>query len=223
MASQIGARLAFDNARAMLQTAGLNPNSAILSQSVIRTEVAMSTTQTQYNFPILINDAQAAGGSNFNTMRLLNLQDAFIVSALGVYVAAPSSSTATNFPLITYPNAQVFTTANAASSLYSFWNGNLSVTVNNRQIVPQYDLGRHLKVQRTQQATSTGTNTAIDSFDASVDGIYPIEPNWTLVGSKNTVVTATLPSALAAIQAGAAPRFILKFYGVLAQNVTPVR
>lgn len=223
MASTIGARLAFDNARAMLQTAGIDPNSAVLSQSVIRTEVAMSTTQTQYQFPILINDAQAGAASQFNTMRLLNLQDAFIVSALGFYVAAPASTTATNFPLLTYPNAQVFTTANAATSLYSAYNGNLSLTVNNRQIVPSYDLGRHLKVQRTQQASGTGTNTNIDSFDASVDGIYPIEPNWTLVGSKNTVVVITLPSALSAIQAGANPRFVLKFYGVLAQNVTPVR
>lgn len=223
MASQIGARLAFDNARAMLQEAGINPNAAVLSQSVIRTEVAMSTTQTQYTFPILINDAQQGVASNFNTMKLLQLQDAFIVSALGVYVANPASSTATNFPLITFPDANVFTTANAATSLYSFYNGNLSVTVNNRQIVPAYDLARHIKVPRTQTATSTGTNTAVNSVDASIDGIYPIEPNWVLVGSKNTQVVVTLPSALAAVQAGTAPRFILKFYGVLAQNVTPVR
>lgn len=223
MASQIGARLAFDNAKAMLADRGYDPNAAVLSQSVIRTEVAMSTTQTQYTFPILINDAQQGVASSFNTMKLLNLQDAFIVSALGVYVANPASSTATNFPLLTFPDAQVFTTSGAAAALYSFYNGNLSVTVNNRQIVPAYDLARHVKVPRTQTATSTGTNTAVNSHDGSIDGIYPIEPNWVLVGSKNTQVVATLPSALSAIQAGSAPRFILKFYGVLAQNVTPVR
>lgn len=221
MANQIGARLAYDSAKKMIESAGFSMDQAVLSQSVLRTEVAMTTTNTSYHVPVLINDTQ--NGATFNTEVRLNLQDAFVVSAMGIYVAAPTASNSTNFPLLTYPNAQVFTTVNAATSLYSFYNGNLSVVVNNRQIVPVYDLGRHLKVQRTQQASSTGTNTGIDSFDASQDGIYPIEPNWVFVGSKNTNITVNLPSALTAIQAAAAPRFVFKFYGTLAQNVTPVR
>lgn len=221
MATQIGQRLIFDNARRAIQEAGFTVNQAVLSQSVLRSEVVMTTTNTSYHVPVLINDTQ--NGAAFNTEVRLNLQDAFVVAALGVYVAAPATSTSTNFPLFTYPNAQVFSTVNAATSLYSFYNGNMSIVVNNRQIVPVYDLGRHVKVQRTQQASSTGTNTGIDSFDASTDGSYPIEPNWLFVGSKNTNITITLPSALAAVQAGAAPRFVFKFYGVLAQNVTPVR
>ena len=56
MASQIGARLAFDNAKAMLADRGYDPNAAVLSQSVIRTEVAMSTTPfirfTMVTFPL---------------------------------------------------------------------------------------------------------------------------------------------------------------------------
>lgn len=221
MATQIGQRLIFDNARRAIQEAGFSVGQAVLSQSVLRSEVTMTTTNTSYHVPVLVNDTQ--NGAAFNTEVRLNLQDAFVVAGVGVYVAAPATSSSTNFPLYTYPNAQVFTTANAASSLYSFYNGNMSIVVNNRQIVPVYDLGRHVKVQRTQQASSTGTNTGIDSFDASSDGVYPIEPNWLFVGSKNTNITITLPSALAAVQAGAAPRFVFKFFGVLAQNVTPVR
>lgn len=221
MATQIGQRLIFDNARRAIQEAGFSVGQAVLSQSVLRSEVAMTTTNTSYHVPVLINDTQ--NGAAFNTEVRLNLQDAFVVAGVGVYVAAPATSISTTFPLLTYPNAQVFTTTNAATSLYSFYNGNMSIVVNNRQIVPVYDLGRHVKVQQTQQATSTGTNTAIDNFDASIDGVYPIEPNWLFVGSKNTNITITLPSALAAIQASAAPRFVFKFYGVLAQNVTPVR
>ena len=221
MATQIGQRLIFDNARRAIQEAGFSVGQAVLSQSVLRSEVTMTTTNTSYHVPVLVNDTQ--NGAAFNTEVRLNLQDAFVVAGVGVYVAAPTTSASTNFPLFTYPNAQVFTTANAATSLYSFYNGNMSIVVNNRQIVPVYDLGRHVKVQRTQQASSTGTNTGIDSFDASIDGVYPIEPNWLFVGSKNTNITITLPSALAAVQAGAAPRFVFKFFGVLAQNVTPVR
>lgn len=219
MATQISQRMAFSNAEKAIERAGFSLNTAVLSQSVLRAEVTMSTTQTSYHVPVLVNDTQ--NGAAFNTEVRLNLQDAFVVSGFGFYVAAPASTTATNFPLLTYPNAQVFSTVNAATSLYSAYNANVAIVVNNRQIVPVYDMGRHLFVQRTQQATSTGTNTAIDSFDASNDGIYPIEPNWLFIGSKNTNITFTLPSALAAVQANA--RFVFKFYGHLAQNVTPVR
>ena len=221
--NQYGARLVFENAKSLVQNAGFSVNQAVLSQSYIRTEVAMSTSTTQYTLPILVNSANASGGTTFPTMNLLNLQDAFVVSRIGVFVAAPASSTTTAFPYFTYPNAQTFTTAGAATALYNLYNGNMSITVNNRQIVPSWDLYKHLYVPQTQQATSTGTNTAIDQNDASEYGYYPVEPNIVLVGSKNNQVTLNLPAAIGTLQASTAPRIIVIFSGILAQNVTPVR
>lgn len=221
--NQYGARLVFENAKSLVQNAGFSVNQAVLSQSYIRTEVAMSTSTTQYTLPILVNSANASGGTTYPTMNLLNLQDAFVVSRIGVYVAAPAASTTTAFPYYTYPNAQVFTTAGAATALYNLYNGNMSITVNNRQIVPSWDLYKHLYVPQTQQATSTGTNTAIDQNDASEYGYYPVEPNIVLVGSKNNQVQLNLPAAIGTLQASTAPRIIVIFSGILAQNVTPVR
>ena len=221
MATQHGARLVFDNAKALVSNAGFNVNQAVLSQSYIRSEVAMSTSTTSYHVPVLVNDTQ--NGSSFVTEQRLQLQDAFVISKIGVFVSAPAASTTTAFPYYTYPNAQVFTTSGAAGALYNLYNGYMQVSINNRTIVPAWDLYKHLNVPQTQQATSTGTNTALDQNDASEFGYYPVEPNIVLVGSKNNQISLNLPAAIGTLQAGAAPRIIVIFSGILAQNVTPVR
>jgi hypothetical protein len=220
MATQHGQRLIFDNAKNLVNNAGFSAGQAVLSQSYIRSEVAMSTTTTSYQIPILVNSVGA--GTNFATNNLLNLQDAFVVSSIGVFVAIPAASTTTAFPLYTYPNATAFSTVGAAAALYNLYNGKLSVVVNNRQIVPSADLYRHLYVPQTQQGAASTAST-IDQNDATEFGYYPCEPNIVLVGSKNNVITLELPGAISVLQAGTAPRIVVVMRGILAQNVTPVR
>jgi len=220
MATQHGQRLIFDNAKNLVNNAGFSAGQAVLSQSYLRSEVAMSTSTTSYQIPILVNSTGA--NTNYPTNQLLNLQDAFVVSSIGVFVSIPASSTTTAFPLYTYPNASAFTTSGAATALYNLYNGKLSVTVNNRQIVPAWDLYRHLYVPQTQQGAAA-TATTIDQNDATEFGYYPVEPNIVLVGSKNNVVTLELPGAISTLQASVAPRIVVIFRGILGQNITPVR
>jgi hypothetical protein len=220
MATQHGQRLIFDNAKNLVNNAGFSAGQAVLSQSYIRSEVAMSTTTTSYQVPILVNSVGA--GTNFATNNLLNLQDAFVVSSIGIFVAIPAASTTTAFPLYTYPNASAFSTVGAAAALYNLYNGKLSVVVNNRQIVPSWDLYRHLYVPQTQQGAAS-TATTIDENDATEFGYYPVEPNIVLVGSKNNVISLELPGAISTLQATTAPRIVVIMRGILAQNVTPVR
>jgi hypothetical protein len=220
MATQHGARLVFDNAKNLVNNAGFSAGQAVLSQSYIRSEVAMSTTTTSYQIPILVNSVGA--GTNFATNNLLNLQDAFVVSSIGVFVAIPAASTTTAFPLYTYPNATAFSTSGASAALYNLYGGKLSVVVNNRQIVPAWDLYRHLYVPQTQQGAAS-TATTIDQNDATEFGYYPVEPNIVLVGSKNNVISLELPGAISTLQASTAPRIVVIMRGILAQNVTPVR
>jgi len=220
MATQHGARLVFDNAKNLVNNAGFSAGQAVLSQSYIRSEVAMSTSTTSYQIPILTNSTGA--NTNFATNQLLQLQDAFVVASIGVFVSIPAASTTTAFPLYTYPNASAFTTSGAAAALYNLYNGKLSVTVNNRQIVPAWDLYRHLYVPQTQQGAAS-TATTIDENDATEYGYYPVEPNIVLVGSKNNVISLELPGAISVLQASTAPRIVVIMRGILAQNVTPVR
>lgn len=220
MATQHGQRLIFDNAKNLVNNAGFSAGQAVLSQSYIRSEVAMSTTTTSYQIPILVNSVGA--GTNFATNNLLNLQDAFVVSSIGIFTAIPAAATTTAFPLYTYPNALAYSTVGAAAALYNLYNGKLSVVVNNRQIVPSWDLYRHLYVPQTQQGAAA-TATTIDQNDATEFGYYPVEPNIVLVGSKNNVISLELPGAISTLQATTAPRIVVIMRGILAQNVTPVR
>ena len=220
MATQHGQRLIFDNAKALVNNAGISAGQAVLSQSYIRSEVAMSTSTTSYQVPILVNSTGA--NTNFATNNLLNLQDAFVVSSIGIFVSIPATSTTTAFRLYTYPNTTAFSTAGAATALYNLYNGKMSVVVNNRQIVPAWDIYRHLYVPQTQQGAAS-TATTQDENDATEFGYYPVEPNIVLVGSKNNVISLELPGAISTLEAGTAPRIVVIMRGILAQNVTPVR
>lgn len=219
----LGSRMAYDKAKEAINNAGFSAGQAVLSQGFIRTEVALSTTKTSYQFPILVNDN--INGSSFNTSNLLNLQDAFYVSSIGLFFAKPASSTATNFQLVTYPNASIFTTANTASSLYTWYNSSLQLVVNNRQIIPSYDLYRHYSVPQMQTTTNADYATSNinykDQQSGADSGFYPVEPGWVLVGSKNNTLTVNLPQAMAAVETDS--RVVIIFRGHLAQNVTPVR
>ena len=222
MANTVGARLAFEKAKAAVSNAGFSLGTAVLSQSYLRSEVVLSTTQTLYQFPILVNDNTA--GAATNTSRLLNLQDAFYVSELALFFAAPSSATDTTFQLVTYPNKTQFT-GGSDVALNTFYNGSMSLTINNRQIMPNWDLYRHYNVpmqQQTADADYTGSGiNYLDQQTGSSSGFVPVEPGIVLVGSKQNVLQVALPAALAAVQANS--RAVLVFRGHLAQNVTSVR
>ena len=220
MATQHGARLVFDNAKNLVNNAGFSAGQAVLSQSYIRSEVAMSTSTTSYQIPILVNSTGA--NTNFATNNLLQLQDAFVVSQIGIFVSIPASSSTTAFRLYTYPNTSAFSTAGAATALYNLYGGKMSVVVNNRQIVPSWDIYRHLYIPQTQQGAAS-TATTVDENDATEFGYYPVEPNIVLVGSKNNVISLELPGAISTLEAGTAPRIVVIMRGILAQNVTPVR
>ena len=211
MATQGGARLVYKNAQEALVRAGVNPQQAVLSQSYLRFEQTLSTTKTSYNFGVLNNqtiDAQAQTPTEYR----LNLQDAFYISEIMVYIAKAASATDSSFALQTYPNSVTFPTG--AASLYTLYNGTLSLTVNNRQIVPASDLTKFLQIPQTQ---GTGM-TIVSQFDGSWANV--VEPNLVLIGSKNSVFNISIPAAFSALDAET--RVVILCRGILAQNVTVV-
>jgi hypothetical protein len=132
-----------------------------------------------------------------------------------------ASATDTAFPLYSYPNPNIFTTAGAATQLENLYNGSISLTVNNRVITPSWDILRHYKANQTQ-LTSAAAGNNINQFDGGLDGGFPSEPNLVLIGSKNNVLQANLPAAIGTLQAGATTVLTCIMRGVLAQNVTVV-
>jgi len=223
MATQIGQREVFNNARRLVDAAGLSTSATVLSQSYLRTEVAMSTSTTSYHIPILVNDNQNGATSAYNTSNLLNLQDAFVVSSIFIGWANPTSVTDTAFIPQSYPNAQIAGTQAIATALQGIYSSNLTVNINNKQILTGWDTLRHYYVPQTQQVAVASLTSGISQADLSENGFYPVEPNLVFVGSKNNQVTLNLPAALSAVPTSTYGRIVLIFRGILAQNCTSVR
>jgi hypothetical protein len=226
LSSQQGARQVFDNARRLVDAAGLSTQQTVLSQSYLRSETLLSTSTTSYHMPILINDNQNGSTSSFNTSQLLNLQDAFVISGIFIGFSNNADNTATAFRVNTYPSAINSGSQAAATQMFTLYNGQLQLTVNNRQILTGFPINNCLYVPQTQgivtQAASTPFN-AIDQNEGYYPAIVPIEPNIVLVGSKNNVCQIQLPAAISTLPTAGAPRLVVIFTGILAQNCTPVR
>jgi hypothetical protein len=219
--NQINSRLVYKTALRAMVRAGVNPDQAILSQSYLRLEVVAATNRTNYQFGVLVNDAPQGNQPRQNENRL-NLQDAFYVGSVGIYTALASSATATDYEYNTYPNRFKYTTAGAATALNNFYQGVMSLTVNNRVITPSWSVMRHLNVPQTQQANALGVGVPLDQFDGSEYAQFPCEPNWVLIGSKNNQLQIQLPAAIGTLQAGATNILAIELRGILAQNVTVV-
>lgn len=220
MNSSADKRKNFLNAKSMLEKAGV-PTAGILSQSYLRFEAALSTTTTLYTFDVLTNENQ---NPNLVTQNKLNVNDAFVISSIGIYVATAAGSTVgeTNVKLFTFPDPQAFSTANAATSLRTLYNGQLQLTVGQKVYIPAWDIQKHQKVTRTQNVVgATGGTAPLDSFDMSIDGVYPCEPNVTLVGNKTNKLQVQLPGNLVAIEPNS--RLVVVAYGILAQGAVKLQ
>jgi hypothetical protein len=220
MINQIGARLTFENARSFVQSQGYDVSQAVLTQSYVRSEVAISASVTNYRLPIVITDNSS---TIFNTMRPVNLQDVHVVSSLFVGLAAPSSSTDAAFPVCSYPSIGAGFSAAEADAALTLYNGFLSIQVNNQNVLPSYDILRSYYVPQTQGGVGITAQTVfpVDQFDGADNGFYPIEPNLLLNGGANIVANIVLPAAIATVKANS--RIITIFRTILCQNVTSVK
>jgi hypothetical protein len=215
----VNARLVYENAKMNLQQAGVNLQTAKLTQSFLRLENTMLTGKTQWQFPVL-NNQNNFSGTIFPTEQRLNQQDSFVTAMLGIFVSLPTGATDATFILHTYPNITVFTAADA-TPLETLYNSYLQLAVNNDIILPAWDVSRHRLVPQTQNGILPFTAATVlpeDQIDGSSDGYYPVEPNLVFIGSKNSVLNLIMPQALSAVAANTRVSIILR--GVLAQNST---
>lgn len=186
-----------------------------LSQSALRLEQPTTNTSTQYNFPVLVNIQNQAQA--FNTEIRLNQQDSFIPTHVGFFLALPSGTTDTTFKLMTYPNPVVLTNA---TQMQAYYNGNLSIMINNVQYTQKWDLQRHWQTNQTQQTAALGAGSPEDQFNGADDAFYPMQPFILLIGSQNIQLNITLPASPTTVDANS--RLVIILRGILAQNSTVV-
>jgi hypothetical protein len=220
--SSTGLRLVYANAKNTLIRHNINPAKAVLSQSYLRFEAPLTSASTQFNFDVLVNENT---NPNYVTANRLNLQDAFITSQIGVFIGLPASSAVNEgrVKLFSYPDETQFTAA-TATALQCLYSGFLSLTVNQRVVVPSWDLYRHYSAPLTQNGSpvNIAAGSLLDnSTNFASDGFYDVEPNMVFVGSKKNQLSITLPQALTAFPADS--RVVVICRGLLSQNSTSVR
>lgn len=184
---------------------------AVMSQSYLRLEQPLATNASIFQFPILANQTGSNNPVRATEVRLAQ-QDSFFCSSIAIYITVASSATATNFVLETYPSPTVFTTG--AASLYTLYNGFIQVNINKSIIIPNLAMNNFLQVPQTQKTAAT--NSPIDQYDPSQ--VFLFEPNINFVGTKNSQITAVLPSNMTTLDANTYMVIIMQ--GILAQNVT---
>lgn len=207
------ARIGYEYAAKLVTDAGYDVKKVLLTQSDLILERQIVTTSNVYEFPVL-DQQQGATGAPFNTEKRLKLQDAFIASSVGVFMCKPTSAVDTTYIPQTYPNDQVFTTANVATQMNSIYNGYIDVTMNGTVLVPYWSVQKHRMVPQTQE---TATITAAQ-VDMTQDPFVPIEPNLIFQGTKNMIVKLTFAAGVTAVETF--QRVRIHYRGYLAQNAT---
>ena len=195
-----------------------------LSQSEIRCEVKLTTSTNVFTFGVTTVQ-QNTDNTIFNTEKRLNQQDSLCVTEYGIFVRKPSSATDTTDSLQSYPNPNIFSTANVAGALRGtfYSHGGFLIKVNNDIVLPYRGLFNHLFTPVTQKSGVTASSTVPlyeDQLRGAEDGFITCEPNIVLIGSKNYVPQIELPAPLAAAETH--QRAVLIFRGILAQNSTIV-
>lgn len=216
-------RMVFDNAKMALRKAfpeltnkGINVDEICkLTQSDYIFEQPVAAGQTLFTFPVLVNQSVTFPQTEIR----LKQQDSAVIYQLGIFVCLAASATDNTFIPLTYANPFVFG-ANAVP-LQSVYSGSLKITVNNDVLVPNWDVIKHYNAPETQQTAAAGAASPIDQFRGGFDGFYPMEPNVTLIGSKDNVMQIIL--------AGTGPATVSNFTRIrihvrtiVAQNSTVV-
>jgi hypothetical protein len=223
MATQMGQRLVFENAKTLIQQLGYDASHAVLTPSFLRSEFLLTTTAASYHVPVLINDNQ--NGTPTVREQRLALQDLFIVSSIQVLLTSGSSTTgsAKNY---TYPNLTAFSTG--AAQLYNLYNGYLNIQVNNQNVLPKWSLLQHLDIPQQQQNTNFNAASAtspaqfaIDQANLDTYAMQVCEPNLVLNGASNINASMILPAAPSTLDSNTYVATL--WYGILAQNCTSVK
>lgn len=196
-------------------------NDRKLSQSEVRCEVKLNTTNTNFTFAVTANQVNSSA-LVFPSENRLNQQDSLIVAEYGILVGVAASDTDSNWLVKSYGNPNVFTTAGSFAAIDGgfYSSGKFQMSVNNDTVIPYRGLLNHYYRPQTQQIAPIAVGAVGDQLRGAEDGFITQEPNLLLIGSKNYVPQIVLPAALAAVTTGT--RAVLIFRGVLAQNSTVI-
>lgn len=221
-----------------------------VTQGYLWTEATLLPQRQVIQWP-LIDTQQVANSPVTPTMRLLTMQDSFLISTMSYFLMQyfyidgsqdnPSFSQAqVTWTPITFVSTwnNNDTEVNLDPGCALFWIGSyISLEVNKRMLIPYWDCYRHYKAPNRQATPSFPNPSAYVpqthmEHDGSVDGFYPVEPNVVIGGGRGNIMklnlAANIPSDIAPFNQNAYnDTFVMKavvcMRGILMQNSTSVK
>lgn len=177
---------------------------ASVSQSLLRLETVL-TTQNQIVFNPLIN------GANLLASEVrLNLNDAFVITHIGLRVAKVASATPTTNQLVnkkmyTNPNPFIFDGAAGDVNISGIYNSQFSFGVNQNTYIPNLNTSEFLRYGDMQEGSATSgitgpVVTARMANDSKISGNYGfLETDEILItGTQQIVPAINLPAGYTA-------------------------
>jgi hypothetical protein len=194
------------------QQAGGNINSnALVTEGYLRSEVALAT-QNVLKFPINVGNAPAAGVAE----KRLDTSDGFCVTHIGMFLRVTENPEFSR--LVSYDSTAV----NTGGNVYAFYNGSLSVRINQTVYFDRYDMLRFYRVGCAQaglavsDVVTTGVTVA-NSWENLNNGFSPIVPFISFTGTDTNDFRVDLPVNIDLTANVATAVMILR--GLLIQNV----
>jgi hypothetical protein len=139
-----------ERSRSAYMTYRTNPEHAgkDITASYLRLETLISNGNNKLIFKTYVGD----GTTQTPTEKRLERNDKFAITKLGFFLLAQPDGKSTG-RLHSYPNLTDF--GAAAPDLEAIFNGELSITINRKKIMPFFDMQSFLKVPETQQSGAT--------------------------------------------------------------------
>ena len=122
----------------------------------------------------------------------LQLQDLFVVSQIQILLVS-GSSTSANAVSYSYPNRTAFSTGNA--QLYSFYNGYMTIQVNNQNVLPKGEQPKPFERVLTHISGHTGAGSTTKELDKIKAGEYATPGVATAYGYHTAIASSYINNA----------------------------
>lgn len=210
---------AVSNSRAVYNS--IRQPGVISTPSYLRLEKTLGT-QSNLSFSVLQNE-----GSASTTEKRLSISDTFTVTGIGIFLGhvLAADVTAGDFSkmtLHTYPNSAVFGTAKV-DELQAYYNGFLSIRINQTVFLDSWDTQRHYAVGTAQEGLAASSNATVNLYQKSAweggnYGFQAVTPTLTLSGAAKNDVQLTFPTSQDMTPTSGRGSAVIIFRGFLNQN-----
>lgn len=192
-------RQAFTTIKQAYKNAGRNP---VTTPSTLRLIQSISSSKTNYTFPVLEGDSTNTLAEN----RFLNRADAFTATSVGLFIGgltdAGAATSAGSYQLFGF-QSEALTTAGVTNSNALFTNSYLNIAVNNVAYLQNFDVYRTYStpIVQTGNVFATGGDITGQNSNNGNDGFTSLTPSLQFSGTAKIDISISLPISLAVTNA----------------------